>query len=222
MSLLAEFEASSSSFMLGSTLSALPSLEVRLERQFALDPGRPIAVCWIRCGDPNRLEEAFDDDPTVGSFERIDDAPKGLLYRIRRSESGVVDAYRQWVDVGGELLGGRASNGSWTIEMRFPDRDAFNRYHEFLRGEGVTFELHRLADGPQGDRLTTDRDPLTDSQRDALRLAYEYGFFEIPREAELSAVADALAISEQAVSERLRRGQSRLIETHVVKHESDS
>lgn len=223
MSLLAEFEAASPDLVLGPTLSAMPSLEVKLEQQFALDPDQPIAVCWIRCDDPDRLERTLDADGTIDGFERIDGETDRLLYRIRRSDSDVVDAYRQWVTVGGELLTGRARGGRWEIEMRFPDRDTFNSYHEFLQAEGVTFELRRLADGPRPPHCEGDgRTTLTESQREALRLAYEYGFFEVPRETELSAIADALEISDQAVSERLRRGQARLIEEHVVPDRSRS
>ncbi|MFC4543385.1 helix-turn-helix domain-containing protein [Halosolutus amylolyticus] len=217
MSLLAEFEAVSPALVLGPTLSAMPSLEVSLEHQYALDPDRPFVVCRIRCDDPGRLDRVLADDGTIDEFERVDGGPERFLYRLRRSDSGVVDAYRQWVTVGGELLAGRATNGRWEIEMRFPNRDAFNTYHEFLQSEDVTFELRRLADGPWPDRPGDDgQATLTESQREALRVAYEDGFFEVPRGTGLSAIADALDISEQAVSERLRRGQARLIEEHVV------
>lgn len=220
MGLFAEFDAASRELVLGPTLEALPSLEVDLERQYAVDPSRPIAFCWMRCAgrdrdrDRDRLERALTEDDTVAEFQRIGDADDGTLYRIRRSDSDVVGAYRRWVAVGGELLACRGSNGSWRIEMRFPDRESFTRYHGFLEQEGVELALHRLseddAEGRREDEL------LTDSQHEALEIAFESGFFEVPREADLSAIASELEISNQAVSERLRRAQSRLVEEHVV------
>ncbi len=214
MSLLAEFEATSPDLVLGPTLEAMPSLTVDLERQYALDPARPIAFCWARCGDVDRLERTLADDKTVDSYERITDAEEWTLYRIRRSDSDVICAYRHWVGVGGELLECRGQDGRWEVEMRFPDRDAFTRYHDFLERENVTFELHRLADGTEPCHLRS-RETLTDSQREALVLAHEAGFFEVPRDTTLGSVADSLEISTQAVSERLRRGQARLIEEHL-------
>lgn len=217
MSLLAQFEAISPNLVLGPTLSALPSLEVTLEHQYALDPDQPIAVCWIRCDDPDRLDRTLERDETVAAFELIDERSAQFLYRIRRSDSDVVDAYRQWVTVGGQLLAARARDGRWEIEMRFPDRESFASYHEFLLFEGVSFDLTRLSDGPRTDRAADgERETLTESQREVLSLAYEGGFFEILRETTLSIIADGLGISDQAASERLRRGQSRLIEEHVV------
>jgi predicted DNA binding protein len=46
-------------------------------------------------------------------------------------------------------------------------------------------------------------------------LAYERGFFDIPRRATAADLAAELDVSRQAVSERLRRGYAALVETHV-------
>lgn len=215
MSLLAAFEASSPALLLGPTLEALPSIDVDLERQYALDPERPIAFCRVRCRDRERFDRALADDATIAAFDRIGAADGWELYRLHRSDTDVVGAYRRWVDAGGELLDCRGSDGRWEIEMRFPDRDSFSRYHEFLVDEGVTLELHRLAeDGAY--RCCESDSGLTDAQREALTLAYERGFFEVPRETGLSEIADRLGISNQAVSERLRRGQAQLIDHRLV------
>ncbi|AXR76893.1 helix-turn-helix domain-containing protein [Natrarchaeobaculum sulfurireducens] len=214
MSLLAGFEAISPDLLLGQTLESLPSLTLDVERQYALDPAHPIAFCWARCRDLERLERTLDDDGTVDAYERITRSEEWTLYRIRRSDSGVVNAYRRWVAAGGELLDCRGTDGRWVIEMRFPDRESFTRYHEFLQDEDVEVRLHRLAAGDGADHRR-ESDPLTESQREALVLAHESGFYDIPRETTLETIADALEISNQAVSERLRRGQSRLIEHHL-------
>lgn len=216
MSLLAAFEASSPALLLGPTLEALPSIDVELERQYALDPARPISFCWIRYRERERLERALADDATIASFDRIDGVDGRELYRLHGSETDVVGAYREWVAAGGELLDCRGSDGRWEIEMRFPDRDSFGRYHDFLANEGVSLELQRLADDDRQHRGRGRGSTLTDAQREALALAYEYGFFEVPRETGLAEIAAQLGISNQAVSERLRRGQAQLIADRIV------
>ncbi|RQG96463.1 helix-turn-helix domain-containing protein [Natrarchaeobius chitinivorans] len=214
MTVLAEFEAASPSLVLGPTLEALPSLTLELERQYALDPDHPIVFCWATYGDQDHLERTIADDETVDTFERVVHSPDRVLYRIRRSDSGVISAYRRWVSAGGELLHCLGTKGRWKAEMRFPDRDAFTEYHTFLEAENVEFELHRLSTG-EAARRASDIKTLTKSQREALVLAHEHGFFDVPREANLATIADSLGISSQAVSERLRRGQSRLIDRYV-------
>ncbi|SDR17154.1 helix-turn-helix domain-containing protein [Natronobacterium texcoconense] len=215
MALLAEFQAASPRLVLGPTLEAMPSLDVELERQYAIDPAQPIAFCWARCRNFEQFERALSTDRTVAEFEQIDRGDGRSLYRIQRSDSNVVHAYRRWVSVGGELLECRGSNGHWEIEMRFPDRDAFARYHEFLEDEEVEFTLHRLADAEDVPASRRDDRVLTDSQREAIELAFEYGFFEVPRETDLATIAHDLGVSSQAVSERLRRGQARLVEEQL-------
>lgn len=215
MSVLATFEASSSKLALGPTLEALPSLDVELERQYALDPDQPIAFCWIGSRDPERLERILSQDETIATFERIERTDETALYRLCRSETGVVQAYRRWVAAGGELLECRSSDGRWAVKMRFPDRESFSQYHAFLEGEGVEFHLHRLADGTQSRNGRT-KSSLTDPQREALSLAYEHGFFNVPRETGLAEIAERLDISTQAVSERLRRGQAQLARERLL------
>ncbi|MEY7848624.1 helix-turn-helix domain-containing protein [Natrarchaeobius sp. A-rgal3] len=215
MSLLAEFEAASPSLVLGPTLEALPSLTIELERQYALDPDRPIVFCWTRYHDRDRLERELDADETVDEFDRLVHSGDRALYRMQRSDSGVISAYRRWVAAGGELLECLGSEGRWEVEMRFPDRESFAEYYTFLEGEDVEFELHRLANGEVA-RRAGESNPLTESQREAIVLAYERGFFDVPRGTDLATVAEMLGISTQAVSERLRRGQSRLIDEHVL------
>ncbi|WP_222917748.1 helix-turn-helix domain-containing protein [Natrinema sp. SYSU A 869] len=214
MSLLAAFEASSPALVLGPTLEALPSIDVELERQYALDPDRPIAFCRLRYHDRDGLDRTLAADDTIDEFERIGGSDDENLYRLQRSETDVIGAYREWVDAGGELLECRGSDGSWEVEMRFPDRASFSRYHEFLASEGVSLELQRLADGD--GRRRGPRPALTDAQREALTLAHEHGFFEVPRETGLSEIAAQLEISNQAVSERLRRGQAQLIDDQLI------
>jgi predicted DNA binding protein len=57
---------------------------------------------------------------------------------------------------------------------------------------------------------------LTDTQREALVLAYERGYFDSPRESSLEAVAEELGITQQSLSSRLRRGHRRLIENTLI------
>ena len=221
MSLRVAFEAASSDLVLGPTLEAMPGVTVDLERQYAIDPERPVAFCRVYTDTLERFERAVNRDDTIASFERIDRTDETGLYRLCRSDGDVVQAYREWVAAGGELLECRGANGSWTVEMRFPDRSSFGRYHDFLETEGVSLEVRRLAAG-NGSPSDDGGAKLTKSQREALRLAAELGFFDVPRETGLEEIADRLDISTQAVSERLRRGQARLVEEYTgVENRSD-
>ncbi|WP_227376752.1 helix-turn-helix domain-containing protein [Haladaptatus halobius] len=47
---------------------------------------------------------------------------------------------------------------------------------------------------------------LTDDQQEALALATEHGYYDVPRETDQSELAEKLGVSHQALSEWLRRG----------------
>jgi hypothetical protein len=52
---------------------------------------------------------------------------------------------------------------------------------------------------------------LTAAQREAIRAAADRGYFKVPREVSLKELAEQLGVSEQAVSQRLRRGLGNLV-----------
>lgn len=56
---------------------------------------------------------------------------------------------------------------------------------------------------------------LTPAQAEALQAAHATGYFSVPRQTTASAVADDLGISKSAFLERLRRGQSAVLERVV-------
>lgn len=56
-----------------------------------------------------------------------------------------------------------------------------------------------------------DASPITARQREALLVAWECGFFDVPRDGDLAAVADRLECSTSTASDLLRRAQRRLV-----------
>lgn len=139
----------------------------------------------------------------------MSDAGDRRLYRLRLTGAASVVTYDTWIDLGAARLEMRYADERWHARMRFPDRDALATFRTFCAENGLDFRLQRLYDsdperGPPRDRLTTH-------QREALRLAHEDGYFGIPRETTLDDIAAELDISNQAASERLRRGCERLI-----------
>jgi predicted DNA binding protein len=78
-------------------------------------------------------------------------------------------------------------------------------------GETVGVTLQRIYPlGGEDDQPVADRWPFTTAQEEAMRTAYEMGYFAVPRDADASDVADALGVSKSAFLERLRRGQAAL------------
>ena len=104
-------------------------------------------------------------------------------------------------------------------------RDGVERYtgavvgHDVLQGvlaaaaETVGVTLERVFPlGSEDDEAVAQRWDVTPAQTEALQAALDRGYFEVPREAAATEVADELGISKSAFLERLRRGQGRLFD----------
>ncbi|MCH7662218.1 MAG: prepilin peptidase, partial [Euryarchaeota archaeon] len=63
---------------------------------------------------------------------------------------------------------------------------------------------------------------LTDDQQDVLTIAFDRGYYAIPRETTLSELADDLDASHQALSERMRRAHRNVVKNTVIIGEEGS
>lgn len=209
MSAIAEFTLAPEKLSFASALSATPSVELEVEREYGAQSAMPVVFCWARGKDLDAFETSLADDETVTDVNRLGDSTSRRLYRMRLTRAAPVVTYDIWVEQGAARLEMRYADGRWHARMRFPDRETVGAFRDFCSDHELDFELDSLYDtdperGPPRDRLTT-------SQREMLHLAHERGYFEIPRETTLSELADELDISNQAASERLRRGCARLV-----------
>ncbi|WP_435195854.1 helix-turn-helix domain-containing protein [Natronomonas sp. EA1] len=209
MSLIAEYSVGGDRLVLGDALAAHPDIRLELERSVAVEPENPILFIWVEGGDLDAFEDAMAADPTATDIQCLSDIGDARLYRLQVTDEVGVVLYPQWVRLGAERLETRFENGTWNSRTRFPDRETIAAYRDFLTENGVSFHLHRLYDS---DDVDAHEDGLTERQRETLKLAYARGFFDIPRSTTTAELADELGVSNQAVSERLRRGYARLVE----------
>ena len=91
--------------------------------------------------------------------------------------------------------------------------------HDVLRGvldvagETGGVRLERVYPlGTEDDEPVAQRWDVTPAQEEALRVALRMGYFEVPRRATAGEVAETLGIGKSAFLERLRRGQSVLLD----------
>lgn len=96
------------------------------------------------------------------------------------------------------------TNDQWTFDIRGDDRRDIAAFQERCRELDISItltKLHALTPIESGGETT-----LTDTQQEALVLAYERGYFNTPRDVTMADLGNELGISQQAVASRLRRG----------------
>lgn len=202
MSVVVELTLEAEEFALGSALVAEPGLHVELERVVLASEGI-LPFVWVEGDDLTRFERHANDSPHVEDLVPLDRHGSRGLYRVcwGAEVEGFVGGL---VETGATVLSGRGGE-EWLFRLRFNDHADLASFHQYVTNRGLEVELDQVRGEPGGNS-----NPLSEPQREAVQLAFERGYFAVPRGTTLTELSAELGVSEQAVSERLRRG------THAV------
>lgn len=211
MSLIAELRISGEPFALGQALAAASGM--RAETEYSVPaPAGPVVFVWAWGGAFEPFETALPEDPTVQEFELIEDDGDRRLYEIVLDDGpALIDPAPLHRRTSASQLRMVTLAHCAVITERLPDRDALSEYIRLCREHGYEVELLRAypADDQHG------KYDLSEKQAAAIQAALEAGYFETPRRTDLEALAAEFEISEQALSERLRRGVAAVLESTV-------
>jgi hypothetical protein len=122
--------------------------------------------------------------------------------------------FQGFIETDAHLLSARGTDEAWEFELRFPDHAALSAFRDYCTNAHVRLEVRRVynptrpGSGPWYG--------LTDTQRDTLVRAVRGGYYAIPRETSTMDLADEFDVSDQAVTERLRRAIVALVENTII------
>lgn len=198
----ATFTVPSDEFPLGTVFNQLPDVTVSLER---LIPAQEVVIpyIWVRGTEVDDIESAFDEHPGVKDIRLVDSVEDEYLLRLE----WVMD-YSDVLTILAEteipLMEAIGTNQQWTFEIRGDTRSDISHFHRRCQEVDIPITLTKLYALTPIE--TTAEAALTDTQQEALVLAYKRGYFESPREVTLEALGEELGISQQAVGSRLQGG----------------
>ena len=107
------------------------------------------------------------------------------------------------MDHEGQILSATGTSDGWEFEVRFSGRESLSRCQDCCEDAHISLEVIRVF-----NPTNPEAGPwygLSEHQREALTLAVRMGYYDIPRGCTTAELADELGISDQAVTERLRR-----------------
>lgn len=210
MSLIGEAEIGSP--LLHEALAVAPGMTLHVEDIRPVD-GETRLVFRAEGGDFDAFEDGIDDDPTIQAYRFIAAFDDRRLYRVTLSPHGQA---RSTYDVALAqdivVFDQQVTTEGMYVRAHVPDRAALATYREACRTLDIPFEVRRLYSAEtSGQRASEERFDVTPAQREALVHAADAGYFDVPRDTDLQTMADALGVSPQALSARLRRGQYNLV-----------
>lgn len=212
MTITGEFRIPVSDFPLEAALTSVSNADVRLVR-VTMAPGVLSPFFWVSASDLDAFDEALAADQSVAEADLLDGFQGAALYRVEW-ETETVALASVVADFDGSVLSTVATAAGWDCRVRFPDRDALAQFRDQLADADVDYETRKLTTGEQspGGPLYG----LTAKQTAAVSRAWVMGYYETPREVTLDDVASDLGISQQALSDRLRRAHANLLRNTVA------
>ncbi len=204
MSVITEVRIQSDDFELGQILSLENASAIELE---TLVPSGDVTVplFWVYEPVENGFLDTVERYPTVNSVAEVDVFDDRTLIRLDWDASQD-HLFQCILENDGQILGATGSLEGWNFEIRFSDREALSQYQDCCEAAHISLDLIRIY-----NPTNPEAGPwygLSERQREALTLAVRMGYYDIPRGCTTAELADELGISDQAVTERLRRAIS--------------
>ncbi|WP_129113482.1 helix-turn-helix domain-containing protein [Halegenticoccus tardaugens] len=207
MSVIAEFEVETTQFLLADMLTELPEAWAQFERVVPSGE-RTVPLLWVYGSDPGTMERNLLSHPMVQSLNRLESSDDRALYAIEWAEEP--DSVLEGIsEQNADILDAVGSAEVWRFELRFPSHRALSAFKSHCDETEVQVTPTRIY-RPEDDELGF-RHGLTDRQVEVLVTAAEEGYFDVPRRLTAAELGTEFDISNQAVSERLRRGMKTLV-----------
>ena len=218
MSVIAELRVPSADFELGRILTVEGVTSIELENLVPIGEAT-VPLFWIHNSTRHSFLEIVQRHPAVTSASEVDVFEDRTLFTLDW-DANQDHVFRGISESGGQLLSAIGTPDAWDFELRFPSHDALSEFTTHCEDAQVSVEATRVYNpvdpdvGPWYD--------LTEPQREAIRLAVQRGYYDIPRGCTTKELADELGISDQAVTERLRRAIVALVTYTLIPAELEA
>jgi len=217
MSVILEFTIENDAFTLGEVLSGPPHMHIELER-IVPTGNSTVPFLWVRGDDFEAFEENVTAHESVDEILALDKVADSTLYRVRWHGQHN-DLIRGITEADGTILEGHADD-RWYFRLRFPDHDALSRFHNYCTDRGIA--IHIVRTYTETDRTETVKQfGLSQEQREALLVGLRRGYFDTPSQVSLDELADELDVSQQAMSDRIRRGTKQVLSEALLSSATD-
>nr|WP_272494377.1 helix-turn-helix domain-containing protein [Natronomonas aquatica] len=206
-----EFTSPTAEFPLGSIFENLPGVTVELERLIPHET-HIIPYFWVRGAETEAIEAEFEPHAGTSNIRVVDSFEDEYLMRVEWDQAyvGILVALAK---ANVAVLSGIGTKDEWRFEVRGESQEAIAEFREYCQDQEIPITItavHAMLP------IHGESYELTETQREALLLAYERGYFDSPREASLKEIAEELGITQQSLSSRLRRGHRRLISATLI------
>lgn len=210
MGIIVEFSVSPKDFKLGGMLCLDTNTKVRVEQLVPMGD-KVMPFSWVS-GDLGSFEENIENE--MGYEVVLDDEENDRrLYRLEWDVEHD-DLIQAIIEFDGAVLDAEGTHRNWDFRIRFREREKLSEFKRYCDENGVHIKIKRIYNPIEvsGDSRTG----MTSVQAKTLVDALESGYFDIPRKTSLVKLSESYGVSDQAVSERIRRATAELIRSSLM------
>lgn len=185
-----------------------PEIGVEFERTVPFGE-QTRSLLWARGNDANVAGSRLRECEPVECLNNLEDNNGERLFEIRWVTDRSPLA-RTIADSDVHALSMTGTPESWSAHFWAQTRETLIGFNEALTMAGIPITLVRISNSPYREGSS-----LSKKQRDAVQLAYQRGYFEVPRKCTKKELGDELCISDSAFSQRLRRAVAACVEETI-------
>lgn len=201
MGILLKFSVSATDFELGRILTIVDDAVIEFEAVVPLGEST-VPLFWVHGGAGETVLDALNDHSAVRSATEVESFDDRTLFKLDW-DAASDELLTGITDRDGTILSAVRRDGDWIFRVIFCTHKRLGSFSAYCDTAGIPMKVRCVCppatpdDGPNGG--------LSGPQLEALSLAIEHGYYDIPRDCSTQDLADELGISDQAVTERLRR-----------------
>ncbi|WP_227380786.1 helix-turn-helix domain-containing protein [Haladaptatus halobius] len=213
MAILVEFSLPATDFVLGRLLTAGTEIQIEFERIVPIN-ANVIPLFWAWNDDLDAFEQRVRAHDHVQELIEIEQVADRRLYLLHweTPDGGFFEGFTTAETIIRSAYG--YNSETWEFEILFSSQEELTTFHNHCRENKIPYTLgHMQTLSEAGSDLVES--VLTEKQRDALVLALQRGYFQTPRQVALAELAKEFDITQQSLSDLIRRGNEALLE-HVL------
>ena len=223
MAVIAQIRIPSDSFVVGRIFNDLSDMVLEFKPVIPLqqNSGTRKPLVWISGSDPETVEAALLDTDYIVDVDRFATEDERALFEIEWADDidGVIGPI---ADTGARILKAIGTAEEWEFHLLFDSHESLSAFNVAATGNEIPVTLEKVhnsrIENVEPDDPSFD-DAFRESHRETLLVAYRNGYYESPRQVNLSELAKHEDVSDSALSKRLRRATASLIERTLLNEE---
>jgi len=177
-------------------------------RVLAAIPGEDagFGLVEITADDPRPILSDVEDHPVITRIELVQAGTETALVQFETTQPLLLfSAKESRIPI---ELPIEVADGTTTLSVT-ASRDRLSELGRQFDNFGLSYEVEYVSPHVESDRLLTER------QRELVQTAIEMGYYDTPREASMTDLADELDIAKSTCSETLHRAEEKLVKRYA-------